>query len=441
MFVCVFQSVEFLHGEKKNMDFEAMELAHQNAALKMMMSRKEANWKKEKQALQDQIESAKQGHACDSMRAMQTELEDEVKELKQVLKDKEKYINKLKAVPRKEQIEIERMHRELSNKCKEVKVMDKKMKHIILEKDAVIANVTNEKVALGHQNLTLMAKLRGIDGDVDPIQVEWEAKANALEESLKAEQAENYEKIQKLENLLKDREDAQTVREIEGIVDDAIENVFWQKTNLELMAELRSVQTTIVQRLEEWRTNVLTFVVQQGEKEEEEKCAAKQEDSLNHQHGGEHGAPDVPKHRKKSKKKRKTLTKIVQRMQEFRTKVKTQQENVKFQQEEKEACPEDTEEKCAANQEDSPNHQHGGEHGAPDVPKHRRKSTKKKKTLTKIVQRVEEWKTKVNTQEENVKFQQGEKEACSVDTEEKCAKQEDSLNHQHGGEHGAPDGH
>ena len=142
---------------------------------------------------------------------MQTELEDELKELKLVLKDKEKYIYKLRSCPRNDQFEIERVKRELSDKCNQVKAMelsfDKKMKHIISEKDAVIANVTNVKVALGLQNLELMAKLRGIQREVHPIQNEWKAKANALEDSLKTEQAETkacYENIKKLENLLKD---------------------------------------------------------------------------------------------------------------------------------------------------------------------------------------------------------------------------------------------
>ncbi|XP_034439526.1 uncharacterized protein LOC117760527 [Hippoglossus hippoglossus] len=158
---------------------------------------------------------------------------------------------------------------------------DKKMKHIISEKDAVIANVTNVKVALGHQNLELMAKLRGIQREVHPIQNEWKIKANALEDSLKAEQAEKkacYEKIKKLENLLKDREDS------------VIENVLPEQNNLELMAELRSVQTLISR---EWKTKVNALKervkFEQGEKEAcsekiedtEEKCAAKREDSLN----------------------------------------------------------------------------------------------------------------------------------------------------------------
>ena len=79
MYVCVFQSVvhhvasptktiEFLHGEIKNMEFEAMELAHQNAALKVMMSSRDASWKRDKQAMQDQIDPVKQGQAFDTCR-------------------------------------------------------------------------------------------------------------------------------------------------------------------------------------------------------------------------------------------------------------------------------------------------------------------------------------------------------------------------------------
>ncbi|XP_035039396.2 uncharacterized protein LOC118125135 [Hippoglossus stenolepis] len=200
------KTIEFLRGEIKEMEFEGMELAQENAALKCMMSGNDARWKRDKQAMQDQIDSAKQGLAFDSGRAMQTELEDELKELKLVLKDKEKCIYKLSSRPRNDQ--IERVKRELSDKCNQVKAMelsfDKKMKHIIAEKDAVIANVTNVNVALGHQNLELVAKLRGIQREVHPIQNEWKIKANALEDSLKAEQAEKkacYEKIKKLEKF------------------------------------------------------------------------------------------------------------------------------------------------------------------------------------------------------------------------------------------------
>ncbi|CAB1436031.1 unnamed protein product [Pleuronectes platessa] len=46
------------------------------------------------------------------------------------------------------------------------------------------------QVALGHQNLELMAKLRGLQREVHPIENEWKTKANALEDCLKAEQAE-----------------------------------------------------------------------------------------------------------------------------------------------------------------------------------------------------------------------------------------------------------
>ena len=209
-------------------------------------------------------------------------LEDELKELKLVLKDKEKYIYKLSSRPRNDQFEIEKVKRELSDKCNQVKAMelsfDKKMKHIISEKDAVIANVTSVKVALGHQNLELMVKLRGIQREVHPIQNEWKIKANALEDSLKAEKAEKkacYEKIKKLENLLKDREDSfNKQRKMEGVVlqmDDVIENVLPEQNNLELMAELRSVQKEIPQRVEEWKTKVNALKervkFEQGEKE------------------------------------------------------------------------------------------------------------------------------------------------------------------------------
>ena len=98
-------------------------------------------------------------------------------------------------------------------------------------------------------------------------------------------------------------------------MDDAIENVLPEQNKLELIAELRSVQTAIVQRVEEWKkkVNALEESVkfEQGEEEAcsekiedtEEKCAAKQEDSLNQQHGGEHGAPDGPENRRRKKRR------------------------------------------------------------------------------------------------------------------------------------------
>ncbi|XP_047196168.1 uncharacterized protein LOC124851957 [Hippoglossus stenolepis] len=155
------KTIEFLHGEIKEMEFEGMELAQENAALKCMMSTNDARWKRDKQAMQDQIDSAKQGQAFDSGRAMQTELEDELKELKLVLKDKEKYIYKLSSRPRNDQ--IERVKRELSDKCNQVKAMelsfDKKMKHIISEKDAVKSDLewqlTAQNSALAKENTAL----------------------------------------------------------------------------------------------------------------------------------------------------------------------------------------------------------------------------------------------------------------------------------------------
>ncbi|XP_069373355.1 uncharacterized protein [Paralichthys olivaceus] len=130
------KTIAFHHGEIKEMEFESMELAHQNAALKVMMSCREAAWKREKQAMQDQIDSARQGQVYDPAKAMQTELDDKLKELKLVLKDKEKYIYKLSSHPKNRRFDLERVKRELNDKCHQI------------------------KVSLGHQYLELMAKLR-----------------------------------------------------------------------------------------------------------------------------------------------------------------------------------------------------------------------------------------------------------------------------------------
>ncbi|XP_069369168.1 structural maintenance of chromosomes protein 2-like isoform X2 [Paralichthys olivaceus] len=149
-----------------------------------MMSCKEATWNETQATLAD--------------------LEDEVKDLKLQVKDRDKLVRK-GCRPRYTQLfETERVKEELNAKLNQIRLMElsfnKKMEDMIFEKDAVIAKVTEERVALEHQNLELVTKLTVIQTEVVSNQSEWKTEITALEDSVKTEQEVKEACTEKMED-------------------------------------------------------------------------------------------------------------------------------------------------------------------------------------------------------------------------------------------------
>ncbi|CAB1418896.1 unnamed protein product [Pleuronectes platessa] len=109
--------------------------------------------------MQEQIDLSSQDKSI-SGRGIQTEFEDELKELKLVQQGQSDG-----AFPRQE----EEAHH-------------------------------HEKVALGHKILELMTKLKAVQREVHPNENEWKTKVTTLEDRVKAEQAEKS----RLENLIRE---------------------------------------------------------------------------------------------------------------------------------------------------------------------------------------------------------------------------------------------
>ncbi|XP_069369154.1 uncharacterized protein [Paralichthys olivaceus] len=176
---------EVLCDEIKHLKSENLELAHQIESLKIMMSCKEPTWNKTQATLAD--------------------LEDEVKDLKLQVKDRDKFLRKMSCRPRYTQLfETERVKEELHAKLNQIRLMElsfnKKMEDMISEKDAVIAKVTQERVALEHQNLELVTELTVIQTEVVSNQSEWKTEIPALEDSVKTEQEVKEACTEKMED-------------------------------------------------------------------------------------------------------------------------------------------------------------------------------------------------------------------------------------------------
>ncbi|XP_069377703.1 uncharacterized protein [Paralichthys olivaceus] len=225
------------HSEEiEHMDFENKEPAHQDAALKMIMSSREAAWKRETESMKcAESERLKEELTMqDNPRREQVEKEagfNGIKELETLLKvTKEKWVSK---------------HHE--------------MEDAIIQKDQVISSLEDS-------NQELKAKLKAIQTKIFQNNTEWETKVDVLEDNLSREQAEkeaSLMKIKELEKLVEVTEEkcvtkheAQIVQKDEMIASFSRTNTVLADSNLKLISMMQAMQNMIVQNNTEWETKV-----------------------------------------------------------------------------------------------------------------------------------------------------------------------------------------
>ncbi|CAB1430361.1 unnamed protein product [Pleuronectes platessa] len=261
--------VEDLRGEIKHLELKNLGLVQENATLKMVMSSREAGWKKENKNME--------GSESERLRA---ELETEIKQVKKESKIPEKDFRYLNACLQNQQTENEKLRRELrqqGNLNETEGSLDENMTPDVHEGYEMINMVTRERNALKEENKELMAQLKTSGLKIIQNKNKWQARYEDLEFHLRRELAESRNssmKIKQLERLVKHTEVtwaaknkavlSKASRMEEDIIlqkDQVIASVTSRNMALEdgsreLMAKLLAMENEILQSKTEWQTKV-----------------------------------------------------------------------------------------------------------------------------------------------------------------------------------------
>ncbi|XP_069373300.1 flagellar attachment zone protein 1-like isoform X2 [Paralichthys olivaceus] len=166
---------EDLLEAKQKLDSENLNLAHENASLKMAMSCKEATWRKEKESMQN----------ADYER-LKEELELDLKDAKKELRIQEKEYRSLSNRNQSQQTEIHKIRRDLKQKCNQVNELE----YSIKQREQVIDSTVHEKQALDKQITELTTKLKAMGSKVLQNEPNRQTEIKALKDQLSREQAE-----------------------------------------------------------------------------------------------------------------------------------------------------------------------------------------------------------------------------------------------------------
>ncbi|XP_069382434.1 flagellar attachment zone protein 1-like [Paralichthys olivaceus] len=177
---------EDLLEAKQKLDSENLNLAHENASLRMAMSCKEATWRKEKESMQN----------ADYER-LKEELELDLKDAKKELRIQEKEYRSLSQRNQSQQAESHRIRRDLNQKCNQVNELE----HSIKQREQVIDRTLHEKQALDKQIDELKTKLRAMGTKVLQNEPDWQSEVKALKDELSREQAEKKDGLMKIKAL------------------------------------------------------------------------------------------------------------------------------------------------------------------------------------------------------------------------------------------------
>ncbi|XP_069366940.1 DNA ligase 1-like [Paralichthys olivaceus] len=177
---------EDLLEAKQKLDSENLNLAHENASLRMAMSCKEATWRKEKESMQNA-----------DFERLKEELELDLKDAKKELRIQEKEYRSLSTRNQSQQAEIHKIRRDLKQKCNQVNELE----YSIKQREQVIDRTLHEKQALDKQIDELTTKLKAMGTKVLQNEPDWRSEIKALKDELSREQAEKKDGLMKIQAL------------------------------------------------------------------------------------------------------------------------------------------------------------------------------------------------------------------------------------------------
>ncbi|XP_069366936.1 flagellar attachment zone protein 1-like [Paralichthys olivaceus] len=177
---------EDLLEAKQKLDSENLNLAHENASLRMAMSCKEATWRKEKESMQNA-----------DFERLKEELELDLKDAKKELRIQEKEYRSLSTRNQSQQAEIHKIRRDLKQKCNQVNELE----YSIKQREQVIDRTLHEKQALDKQIDELTTKLKAMGTKVLQNEPDWRSEIKALKDELSHEQAEKKDGLMKIQAL------------------------------------------------------------------------------------------------------------------------------------------------------------------------------------------------------------------------------------------------
>ncbi|XP_069366705.1 flagellar attachment zone protein 1-like isoform X2 [Paralichthys olivaceus] len=177
---------EDLLEAKQKLDSENLNLAHENASLRMAMSCKEATWRKEKESMQNA-----------DFERLKEELELDLKDAKKELRIQEKEYRSLSQRNQSQQAEIHKIRHDLKQKCNQVNELE----YSIKQREQVIDRTLHEKQALDKQIDELTTKLKAMGTKVPQNEPDWRSEIKALKDELSREQAEKKDGLMKIQAL------------------------------------------------------------------------------------------------------------------------------------------------------------------------------------------------------------------------------------------------
>ncbi|XP_069366696.1 calponin homology domain-containing protein DDB_G0272472-like [Paralichthys olivaceus] len=177
---------EDLLEAKQKLDSENLNLAHENASLRMAMSCKEATWRKEKESMQNA-----------DFERLKEELELDLKDAKKELRIQEKEYRSLSTRNQSQQAEIHKIRRDLKQKGNQVNELE----YSIKQREQVIDRTLHEKQALDKQIDELTTELKAMGTKVPQNEPDWRSEIKALKDELSREQAEKKDGLMKIQAL------------------------------------------------------------------------------------------------------------------------------------------------------------------------------------------------------------------------------------------------
>ncbi|XP_069366707.1 flagellar attachment zone protein 1-like [Paralichthys olivaceus] len=193
---------EDLLEAKQKLDSENLNLAHENASLRMAMSCKEATWRKEKESMQNA-----------DFERLKEELELDLKDAKKELRIQEKEYRSLSQRNQSQQAEIHKIRHDLKQKCNQVNELE----YSIKQREQVIDRTLREKQALDKQIDELTTKLKAMGTKVLQNEPDWRSEIKALKDELSREQAEKKDGLMKIQ-ALKDELSREQVEKKAGFI-------------------------------------------------------------------------------------------------------------------------------------------------------------------------------------------------------------------------------